>query len=469
MIVKDEEAHLPSCLSSVADLVDEIVVVDTGSADGTRAVAQRFGARVVDFPWGDDFSAARNASLQQATGQWIFWLDADDRLDEAARDRLRALFAGLGDTNDAWLMRCLSAQDAGTGSGVLVDQVRLFRNHPEIRWQHPVHEQILPAIQRLGGEVRPSDVVICHEGYRDPEQFRGKVQRNLRILEQARSSDPDDPVLQFHLAVAYQAAGRMAESVALLQQSLESGKLVSSWVPRVYSVLARGYRYLGQLREAWTACQQGRTAHPEDVELLHEEALLRSARNDLGGAATCLQQLLERGKPDRMLHAVDAGLWGYRTRYKLGMIYRAQARHAEAQAQWSAALEEKPDFTSAWVALADLWVEQDHLPELDLAVSRLEKEPRLWEPATLLRAASLVARNRFVAARRLLEGQLAARPASLWFRLGLAGTLITEGENFEKAAGLLREVLERDPENEDAREGLAALEGTGARKRRKRS
>jgi tetratricopeptide (TPR) repeat protein len=469
MIVKNEEAHLPGCLESVADLVDEIVVVDTGSTDGTRAIAERFGARVVDFPWTEDFSAARNESLRHATGQWIFWLDADDRLDEAARDRLRALFAGLGDRNEAWLMRVLSVQDAGTGSAVLVDQVRLFPDHPEIRWQYPIHEQILPAIQRLGGEVRASDVEIRHEGYRDPEQFRAKLQRNLHILETARSRQPDDPVLLFQLAVAYQGAGQVEESVPLLRQSLESGKLVQSWATRAQGLLTRAYRLLGQQREAWTACQQGRAQDAEDVELLHEEALLRYGRNDLGGAAACLERLLERGKPDRMLQGVDAGLWGYRTRYKLGMIYRAQEKHAEAQAQWSAALQEKPDFTSAWVAMADLWVEQDHLPELDLAVHRLEKEPRLWESATLLRAASLVARNRFVAARRLLEGQLTAHPASLWLRLGLAGTLMTEGESFEEAARLLREVLERDPNNEDAREGLAALEGPGPKKRKKRS
>src|SRR5262245_11843004 len=95
MIVKDEAAHLPACLATVADLVDEVVVVDTGSADATRQLARAWGARVHDFPWCDDFAAARNESLRHATGEWIFWLDADDRVDEANRARLRALFAQL--------------------------------------------------------------------------------------------------------------------------------------------------------------------------------------------------------------------------------------------------------------------------------------------------------------------------------------------------------------------------------------
>ena len=76
MIVKNEEAHLAGCLGSVADLVDEIVVVDTGSTDATAAVASRFGARVYPFHWVDSFAAARNESLRHARGDWIFWLDA---------------------------------------------------------------------------------------------------------------------------------------------------------------------------------------------------------------------------------------------------------------------------------------------------------------------------------------------------------------------------------------------------------
>src|SRR5579863_6345186 len=80
MIVRNEEKNLAACLRSVADLMDEIVVVDTGSTDRTRDVARRFRARVVDFPWIDNFAAARNESLRHATGNWIFWLDADERL-----------------------------------------------------------------------------------------------------------------------------------------------------------------------------------------------------------------------------------------------------------------------------------------------------------------------------------------------------------------------------------------------------
>src|SRR5439155_24590556 len=137
MIVRNEEANLPACLSSADGLVDEILIVDTGSTDATKAIAADFGARVVDFPWVDSFAAARNEGLRHASGDWIFWLDAEDRLDEDNRGRLRALLAGLQDDNAAYVMKCLCLPD-GSGTATLVDHVRLFRNRPDIRWRYRV-------------------------------------------------------------------------------------------------------------------------------------------------------------------------------------------------------------------------------------------------------------------------------------------------------------------------------------------
>ncbi len=95
MIVKNEQDNLPACLRSVAGLFDEIIVVDTGSTDRTREIAAEFGARVFDFVWVNDFAAARNAALARATGDYAFWLDADDVIDPPEREKLRRLLDGL--------------------------------------------------------------------------------------------------------------------------------------------------------------------------------------------------------------------------------------------------------------------------------------------------------------------------------------------------------------------------------------
>src|SRR6185295_13878108 len=119
--------NLSECLKSVVDLVDEIIVVDTGSTDRTKDIAREHGAKVFEFPWVDNFAAARNESLRYATGQWVFWLDADDRLDEDNRSKLKKLFCSLKNDMAGYVMKCLCLAD-GKGTETVVDHLRLFRN-----------------------------------------------------------------------------------------------------------------------------------------------------------------------------------------------------------------------------------------------------------------------------------------------------------------------------------------------------
>ena len=182
MIVKNEEAHLSACLESVADLVDEMVVVDTGSTDATAAMASRRGAQVHSFEWIDSFAAVRNESLRHAQGDWIFWLDADEMLDEENRLKLKSLLAGLRDENAAYIMRQRSPAGTGAAAAIVADQVRLFRRLPGVHWSYRVHEQILPALRRTGVDLRRSDIVIQHSGHEDPAVRLRKLDRDLRLL-----------------------------------------------------------------------------------------------------------------------------------------------------------------------------------------------------------------------------------------------------------------------------------------------
>jgi len=166
VIVGDEEKNLPACLSSVAGLFDEIVVVDTGSKDRTREIAREFGARVFDFVWVDDFAAARNAALARAKGDYAFWLGADDVLDPPQRVKLQALLDGLrlGD-EAAYVVRCwCDPGPNGDGGQTVVDHIRLFPVREGVRWTYAVHEQILPALRRANVPVRWTDLTVRHTG-----------------------------------------------------------------------------------------------------------------------------------------------------------------------------------------------------------------------------------------------------------------------------------------------------------------
>src|SRR5262245_26667700 len=141
MIVRDEEEVLGRCLASVADVVDEIIIVDTGSRDRTPAIARTFGARVEPFRWRDDFAAASNQSFSLATSDWILWLDADDVLLPEARDGLAALKARL--ERDVYYLPYDYAQDETGASICTLWRERIVRRSPAMRCIHPVHECLL--------------------------------------------------------------------------------------------------------------------------------------------------------------------------------------------------------------------------------------------------------------------------------------------------------------------------------------
>ncbi len=332
LVAKNEEKTLPTCLGSIADLVDDIILVDTGSTDHTKEVATSFGARVFDFAWADDFSAARNECLRHAGGDWIFWLDGDEWLDEENRRKLRNLLGGLGTENRAYVMKNRSEQGSGGDSIIVVDQVRLFRNHPELRWHYRVHEQILPAVYRLGATLQWTGVVIHHSGYRDPALRQQKLQRNLRLLQIEDGERPNDPWTLFNLGVIYLEMGKTRDALGLLLRSLERSQPGAPFLRKLYVLLGQGYLQSGQRDLALAAYQAGRTRFPEDSDLLFHEAILLRELGDLAGAEKNLVHFLSREEEGHFA-MVDAGLRGFKARHNLAMLYHEQGRSDAAEAQ----------------------------------------------------------------------------------------------------------------------------------------
>jgi glycosyltransferase involved in cell wall biosynthesis len=286
MIVRDDEASLGRCLASVADLADEIVIVDTGSADRTREIAvaarDRHGgpARVYDFAWIDDFSAARNESVRHARGDWIFWMDGDDWLDEPNRQALGRLFAGLTAENAAYQMMHVSPEAADGGHPAsAAPQDRLFRNLPAIRWEGRVHEQIALSASRSGAVLKRTEIAILHSGYDDDFVRRGKIARNLRLLELQNSEQPNNPHTLFYLGMTYAMAERTADAIPCLYHSLELLPPRSPFRPRGHLLLADCWRVQGDVRRAMVLCQNALVLYPDDEglrEMLKE--LLAAAR-----------------------------------------------------------------------------------------------------------------------------------------------------------------------------------------------
>lgn len=246
MIVRNEEHTLGRCLDSVAGVFDEIVIVDTGSTDATTEVAARFGARVIEFPWIDDFAAARNHSFGHATGDYIMWLDADDILLPPDRAKLLELKGALDPQIDAVSMVYHTAFDEASNVVASARRFRIVRAGKGFSWVGAVHEDL-----EASGEFTylDTDIVITH---RKPPGDSGPSRRNLAILEkliaggaQVRSVDLLNYARELEMHKEFSAA------IPYYEQFLDSGE--GDLNVRVFALhkLASCYYMSGSPEKEW--------------------------------------------------------------------------------------------------------------------------------------------------------------------------------------------------------------------------
>ena len=262
LIVRDETAMLGDCLLSLRGLVDEIVVVDTGSTDGTPDLAAGLGARVVTSPWQGDFAAARNEALARARGRWILYIDADERIgpvSPADRDQLLS-----DDSVVAYTVRFRPR------SGFTrYREHRIFRNDPRIQFRGVIHETMLPGVGAVaeadGLRIVPSAIAIDHLGY-DGDQRR-KHLRDIPLLRSRLAEDPDHGYSWQHLGHALEGI-RDHEGA---RRAWLSGIEAARRRPVVFTPDSLSY----------TALMHRELARGADITPLLDEAIARFPRNHL--------------------------------------------------------------------------------------------------------------------------------------------------------------------------------------------
>ncbi len=216
LIVRDEERFLDDCLDSLSGWVDEVVVVDTGSQDRTRDIARSRGARLLRHRWRDDFAAARNVALDACNGDWILYIDADERVIGGLPESVQAQLANPGIVG-------LTVKFRPVTGFTFYREPRLFRRHEEIRFRGLIHETHLPDLYQLAARERRviehSELELHHLGY--DGDISHKHPRNLPLLEARVREDPGHVYSWWHLGQTLTALGRHGEAEAAWRQGLE--------------------------------------------------------------------------------------------------------------------------------------------------------------------------------------------------------------------------------------------------------
>ncbi|MGE7272710.1 glycosyltransferase [Brevibacillus panacihumi] len=208
VITKNEEKNLPACLNSLRSIVSEMIVVDTGSTDRTVEVAKSLGAQVYHFDWINDFSKAKNYAISKATGDWIIFLDADEYFTSESLPLIPLVIQEAEEKNCDIIVSLLCNIDTLTKETInTVHHARIFRNHPEIRYEGAIHERIMKSGKAPKGLMASEGLAIIHTGYSsDEDKSKEKSDRNIKLLYTQLENNPQSGEVYFYLAESYMAA-----------------------------------------------------------------------------------------------------------------------------------------------------------------------------------------------------------------------------------------------------------------------
>lgn len=252
IIAKNEEENLPGCIESVKDVADEIVVVDTGSTDGTIDRAASLGARVFHFTWCDDFSAARNETIRHARGDYILWLDADDRVHADDLPKLKLLKENLPARKGDGFLFLLHNGKNGVDDDICY-QLRLFPNLPGVAFQGRIHEQVVYSLEKLGVKLHQAEIRILHSGYAEKSGMEAKIRRNIELLLQEEELEPSRFITNFQLGQSYFFLGEMERAIERMERAAygeNNYRRTPFWHISAYVQLGWMYKIAGREQEA---------------------------------------------------------------------------------------------------------------------------------------------------------------------------------------------------------------------------
>ncbi|MDK8181641.1 glycosyltransferase [Paenibacillus sp. UMB4589-SE434] len=334
MIVKDEERCLARCLDSVKEVVQEIIIIDTGSKDRTVEIAKHYTDKVYSFVWTNDFAEARNYALSYATCDYILHLDADEFLDGEAdflKDELN---------KDYYFLRIRN--DIGSGMAEVHQFVRLFRNAPEFKYEGALHEQI-NIIKHSDRSHSFLDATIHHDGYLEHiVQDKAKSSRNMNIIKEEVRKNPN-AFNYYNLGMQLSNDNHPEEALKALQKAYELGKEFS-YAARILLYIMKCLTDLKRHDEAIQIGRDSSMLYPMKADFQFKLGLLYEHYNYFEDAILCFHNCLDIGEDREIIQFNHIeGTGSYLAHGKLAELYLKRGDHTSAQKHVLLGAQEAPD------------------------------------------------------------------------------------------------------------------------------
>lgn len=265
MIVKNEKENLKELLPLIQS-ADEIIIVDTGSTDGTVQMAATFTEKLYLHEWDDSFAEARNVGLEKATGDYILWLDADDRIDNVFIKQLKTHLYANKDT--AVWVRLVNKKETGD---IVSYQLRVIPNLPSIRFEGRVHEQLAFSVERENIPYSYTNITVVHLGYMDESLLKDKMKRNMELLFRAVGEDTNTTNQFFwctSLSKTLFELGYAVLSLYYAEKAFEYRKQIkamsSEWMASLYNVTASIHSMFKNKNKAVELLSECRDLYPNN-------------------------------------------------------------------------------------------------------------------------------------------------------------------------------------------------------------
>jgi len=380
LIARDEEASIGTTIKSVLALVDEVIVVDTGSRDNTRIIAEGYGARVMDVSWEDDFAAARNTALNEALSDWILVLDADEFLQPVRPVDFQRLLHNPAVAGYRLRMASPIGEETTPGPSM----IRLFRNEAEVRYRYPIFEQVRDSLEvwarQEGKHIADSDLTVVHETGK-PGQLARKRERNQRILRKAMGAYPREPYFPYKMGSAGLnlqdeevlptgglsiALGHLHTAWQRLSECDPDHLRSQPWLPDLGAKSISGLLALDMVPEARALAHRFREIFPHHPRIILQDAVVRirhleKTRQGMPGEAFETErrgiaeqlQMLRTLPEDLRKVANDRRLFDLYPLRHLGELALLGGRVSEAVGHFEQALSLDPGYSYGWLGMAE--------------------------------------------------------------------------------------------------------------------
>ena len=356
MIVKDEEQCIKRCLDSVVDLVDEIVIVDTGSTDKTIEICRSYNAQVFPYPWNNNFAEARNFGLDKVTGDWVLWLDADEEVVAENRNQLNK--GTHFDDYDALSVPLINfyGEKVDYDEVVQIAQPRFFRNHMGFRFENKIHEWLNLSSAYEQDRVGFLDLKIYHYGYMNSQvDNKQKFNRNVTLLLQELKEEQSHAWTHYYLAAEYYRSKDFRKAFKHVNQSIRLF-LNEGIIPPPSMLYRLKYSILletGSWEGAWPAIQSAVRMYPDYVDLNFYMGVILYYKQKYQEALDCFKVCIQLGE-DNLKYLSIKGSGSFRAWYYIGLCLVKLNSQEEAFLAYQQAITISNNFVPAREAIAEL-------------------------------------------------------------------------------------------------------------------